>query len=64
MPWGLVAIAIGQRSAFGMSDQTGASVPMETVGWGFQVKASELAVTLGQADTPVFPLEPVQPQRL
>ena len=34
---------------------------METVGWGFQVKAGEEATYLGRLNAPVFPLEPVQP---
>jgi len=37
---------------------------METVGWGFQVKASEDAVGSSRLETPVFPLEPVQPRKL
>ena len=36
---------------------------MEMVGWGFRVKASEGAADLGHLNTPVFPLEPVQPQK-
>jgi hypothetical protein len=36
---------------------------METVGWGFQVKASEGMPTLGCLNTPMFPLEPFQPQK-
>jgi len=37
---------------------------MEMVGWGFRVKGSETVADLGLPDTPVFPLEPVQPQKL
>ena len=36
---------------------------METMGWGFRVKMGEEVTTPGHADTPVFPLEPVQPQK-
>jgi hypothetical protein len=37
---------------------------MEMVGWGFQVKASEGVAGSGHPNTPVFPLEPFQPQKL
>jgi len=35
---------------------------METEGWVFLVKTSEGAASLGRGDTPVFPLEPIQPR--
>jgi len=37
---------------------------METVGWGFLVKTSEGTANRGRMNTPMFPLEPVQPQKL
>jgi hypothetical protein len=64
MSWGLSAAAIGQSLAFAALNQTGEEAPMEMVGWGLPVKAGEEQTQPRHSTTPVFPLEPVQPQML
>ena len=64
MPWGLAAVAISQGLMLGAANQTGGMTPMETVGWGLAVKIREGTTRAGLGATPVFPVEPVQPQKL